>query len=174
MRFEVENMRAEFFGNEYSVLRLDLVNSKVELEDEGWIDLDQVEFISSFEEDLDDSYLVKRENELLEEARRLKKMENNLILMKRDVEAKLALTTTLKSKLESEIGEEVLKFQKEVTKTMLHLNEVVQEVIYARETRKRNSKLKEPTEEYLKYETESFMREMMESIKNVKDTLKDV
>lgn len=168
--FNIWNLKANFWGDEETIKRIDFQKEKVELEYSGWQDFSSVEF--SYDEPYD---YTKDDAITLEVNRKLKEekayLETKLQEVRRK-ELKLDAIEKAHSTREKIIKDlanrEKAEFDKYVSDTVRNLNRIIHDVYQQSLVKKKNEEMKQPTPEYIKYEESAFSREMMKAIEEGK------
>lgn len=165
------SLKAEYWGDKEDIKRIDFNNQKVELADNGWTDIKDVEF------SLDDSYdYYAREREIQDRVDEKLRSEKSLLEAKMrvlkekeaELEDKLKRIQLKESILKDLVVQERHKFEEYVTSTINNMNKIIDDVYRQSQVANRNEELKKPTPDYIKYESKVFDREIMRAIEEGK------
>lgn len=166
----IRNLQAEYWGDKEYVTRIDFRNQKVELEESGWVDFNDVNFIYSgkLEVDLEENVQRRVEEALREEREVLSSREQDL--MRREFEAKLKVNqlNIKEANFTRKLVQEKQKFEEYVATTINNMNKIIDDVYRQSQVANRNEEMKKPTPDYVKYESKVFDREMMKAIEEGK------
>ena len=166
MSFNIWNLRATFWGDEEDIVRIDFDKQRVELRESGWQNFNSVEFVikepfgSSFEDRVREGVDVKLKSEKETLIRKLEEVAKK----EKDLDHRLNLARKRETLIVELSEKERTEFDKYVSDTVRNLNRIINDVYQQSQVKQRNEEMKQPTPEYIKYESKVFGREMMKAI----------
>lgn len=83
------NLKAEYWGDEEDIKRIDFRNEKVELEESGWVDFNAVTFSMKHNYDLDNEINKRVEGKLKEEKEYLQNKLNDVVRKESELDMKI-------------------------------------------------------------------------------------
>ena len=158
------NLRAEYWGDEEEIKRIDFRNQKVELEESGWMDFNAVTFSMKHDYDLENEINKRVEGKLKEEKEYLQNKLNDVVRKESELNVKMKHLENKDNILKELLVKERQKFDEYVVSTVNNMNKIIDDVYRQSQVVSRNEDMKKPTPDYVKYESKVFDREMMRAI----------